>query len=64
MCSHKNLYNAAKRHDLPLILHSRKAEQRLFDMLLEEGVTKADFHCFGGKVCYYTPLLVLASETG
>jgi TatD DNase family protein len=36
--------------DLPLILHTRKAERRCFEILQEEGVRRADFHCFGGKV--------------
>ena len=31
----------AKRHDIPIILHTRKAEARVLEMLLEEGVTKA-----------------------
>lgn len=39
----------AKKHDLPLILHTRKAEARTLEILLESGVTKADFHCFCGK---------------
>lgn len=39
----------AKKYDLPLILHTRKAEARTFEILQEMGVTKADFHCFGGK---------------
>jgi Tat protein secretion system quality control protein TatD with DNase activity len=38
------------KYDIPVILHTRKAEKRVFDMLIEEGVKKADFHCFGGKV--------------
>lgn len=46
----RQLMKIAKRYDLPLILHSRKAEQRVFEMLQEEGVTKADFHCYGGKL--------------
>lgn len=33
----------------PLILHTRKAEQRTFEILQEERVVKADFHCFSGK---------------
>ena len=40
----------AKKHDIPIILHSRKAEARTFQLLQEEGVVKADFHCFCGKV--------------
>lgn len=43
------LMRVAVKHDIPLILHTRKAERRVFDMLQEEGVTKADFHCFCGK---------------
>eukprot|EP00639_Heterosigma_akashiwo_P018015 CAMPEP_0206398964 /NCGR_PEP_ID=MMETSP0294-20121207/24502_1 /ASSEMBLY_ACC=CAM_ASM_000327 /TAXON_ID=39354 /ORGANISM="Heterosigma akashiwo, Strain CCMP2393" /LENGTH=281 /DNA_ID=CAMNT_0053854603 /DNA_START=144 /DNA_END=989 /DNA_ORIENTATION=+ len=44
------LIGVAKRRDLPLILHTRKGEQRTFELLQEHGVTKADFHCYGGKV--------------
>lgn len=43
------LIEVAKRRDLPLILHTRKAEARTFEILQEMGVTKADFHCFCGK---------------
>ena len=35
---------------LPIILHSRKREQRALEVLQELGVERADFHCFGGKV--------------
>lgn len=44
------LCEVAMRHDLPVILHTRKAERRTLDVLRELGVTKADFHCFGGKL--------------
>ena len=40
----------AKSADIPVILHSRKAERRVFELLVEEGVRKAVFHCFGGKM--------------
>ncbi len=40
----------AVRHDKPLILHTRRAEQRTLEILLEQGVRRADFHCYGGKV--------------
>ena len=43
------------KYDKPLILHSRKAERRCFEILREMKVKKANFHCFGGKA-------VLASE--
>lgn len=39
----------ALRIDKPLILHTRRAEQRTLEILLEEGVVRADFHCYGGK---------------
>ena len=44
------LMRIAKENDLPIILHSRKAEARVFEMLQEEGVTRALFHCYMGKV--------------
>ncbi len=40
----------AKTRGIPIILHSRKAEQRVFEMLCEERVQKALFHCFCGKM--------------
>lgn len=46
----RRLCEVAMRHDLPVILHTRKAERRTLDILLELGVEKADFHCFGGKL--------------
>ena len=46
----RRLCRVAKAHDKPVILHTRKAEQRTFDILLEEGIEKADFHCYGGKL--------------
>ncbi len=36
--------------DKPLIIHSRKRERRCFEILEEMGATRANFHCFGGKV--------------
>ena len=44
------LCRVAMKHDKPVIIHTRKAEARAFEILQEEGVTKADFHCFGGKL--------------
>lgn len=46
----RRLMQIGVKYDIPLILHSRKAEKRVFEMLLEEKVKKADFHCFCGKV--------------
>jgi len=39
----------AMANDLPVIIHTRKREQRAVDILREHRVTKVDFHCFGGK---------------
>lgn len=36
--------------DKPIIIHTRKREQRAFDILQELGATRVDWHCFGGKV--------------
>ena len=44
------LMDVAKEFDLPLILHTRKAEARTFEMLKERGVERAVFHCYMGKV--------------
>ncbi len=44
------LIEIAKAHDKPLILHSRRAEARTFEILQEMGVERADFHCYGGKL--------------
>ena len=36
--------------DKPLIIHTRKREQRTLEILQELGAKRVDFHCFGGKV--------------
>ena len=46
----RRLMQLGVQYDIPLILHTRKAEKRVLDMLIEENVKKADFHCFCGKV--------------
>jgi len=46
----ERLCEVAMRHDLPVIIHSRKAERRCLEILVAHGVEKADFHCFGGKL--------------
>lgn len=46
----RQLLRLGVKYDVPVILHTRKMEKRVFDMLLEEGVRKADFHCYCGKV--------------
>eukprot|EP01035_Chromulina_nebulosa_P020214 gene20214-26243_t len=46
----RELMRIGKQYDIPLILHTRKAEEKVLQMLIEEKVVKADFHCFCGKV--------------
>lgn len=48
----------AMTHDLPLIIHTRKLEERSMQILAAHGATKVDFHCYGGK----TKLAVDAAE--
>ncbi len=45
----RRLCELSVKHDKPVILHTRKAEQRTFDIVREMEVEKADFHCYGGK---------------
>jgi TatD DNase family protein len=44
------LIEVALKHDKPIIIHTRKAEARAFEILQEMGVERADFHCYGGKL--------------
>ncbi len=46
----RKLVAVAQKHDLPIIIHSRKTERRCFEILQEMKVEKADFHCYGGKL--------------
>jgi TatD DNase family protein len=46
----RQLLRLGVKYDVPVILHTRKVEKRVFDLLVEEGVRKADFHCYCGKV--------------
>lgn len=36
--------------DKPIIVHTRKRERRVLEILDELGATRVDWHCFGGKV--------------
>lgn len=40
----------AKELKLPLVLHTRKAEQECFDIIIKYGVKKAVFHCYSGNL--------------
>ncbi|RMF81485.1 MAG: TatD family deoxyribonuclease [Nitrospirae bacterium] len=39
----------ARRHDRPLVVHSRRAEAEAIDLLVELGAERVDLHCFGGR---------------
>ncbi len=38
----------ADQNDVPIVLHSRGAEQQVLDLCLEKGIRKAVFHCYTG----------------
>ena len=40
----------SKELKLPLVLHTRKAEQECFDIIKRHGVEKAVFHCYSGNL--------------
>lgn len=44
------LVSVALRADKPIIIHTRKREQRVFDVLAEMGARRVNWHCFGGRV--------------
>jgi len=44
------LLRVALDHDKPVIVHTRRRERRALEILEELGVTRVDWHCFGGKV--------------
>jgi TatD DNase family protein len=44
------LVRIAMAADKPIIIHTRKREQRTFELLQELGAERVDWHCFGGKV--------------
>ncbi len=39
----------AMQHDLPVIVHSRKRERRIAEILVHHGVRRVNLHCFCGK---------------
>jgi TatD DNase family protein len=44
------LVDVAMQHCLPVIIHSRKREVRVAEILRHLGAQYVDFHCYGGKV--------------
>ena len=46
----RSLVSVAIRADKPIIIHTRKREQRVFEVLSEMGARRVNWHCFGGRV--------------
>jgi TatD DNase family protein len=46
----RQLLRIALDADKPVILHTRRRERRALEIIEELGVTRVDWHCFGGKV--------------
>jgi TatD DNase family protein len=46
----RELVQLAIEADKALIIHTRKRERRAFEILVELGAKRVDFHCFGGKL--------------
>lgn len=45
-----DLVELALANDKPIIIHTRKREQRTFEILRELQATRVNWHCFGGRV--------------
>jgi len=46
----RRLVRLAIAADKPIIIHTRKAERRALEVLVEEGATRVDWHCFSSKL--------------
>jgi TatD DNase family protein len=46
----RRIVRLAMDADLPIIIHTRNAEARALDVLIELGATRVSWHCFGGRV--------------
>lgn len=44
------LVRLAIQADKAMVIHTRKRERRALEILVEEGATRVDWHCFGGKL--------------
>ena len=48
----ERLIHIAQTHALPLIIHTRKLEERAASILRNQRVTRVNFHCFGGRTAW------------
>ncbi len=46
----RELVTLAMEADKPIIIHTRKAERRAFEVLVEMGATRVNWHCYSSKV--------------
>ncbi|TNE91655.1 MAG: TatD family deoxyribonuclease [Deltaproteobacteria bacterium] len=46
----RELVSLAMEADKPIIIHTRKAERRAFEVLTEMGATRVNWHCYSSKV--------------
>lgn len=46
----RRLLRLAREADKAVIVHSRKAERRMAEVLEEEGITRVDWHCYSSKL--------------
>ena len=46
----QQMLNLAKEFNLPVILHTRKAEQECFDIVVKNGFKDVVFHCYAGNL--------------
>ena len=46
----RTLVQLAMDADKPIIIHTRKAEKRAFEVLVEMGATRVNWHCYSSKV--------------
>lgn len=46
----RQLVQLAMDNDKPIIIHTRKAEKRTFDVLKEMGAERVNWHCYSSKV--------------
>lgn len=49
----EQLIGVAEKKQIPLIIHSRKAESHVFDMLASSKAKKVVLHCFTGKKRFF-----------
>ncbi len=49
----ERLINVAEKKNIPLIIHSRKAESQVFEMLTSSRAKKVILHCFTGKKRFF-----------